>query len=35
MCKNVIVSYNFSKPTDFKTTQSNKLLHHTCLIKTL
>jgi len=35
MCKNVTVSYNFSQPTDFKITHSNKVLHHICLIKTL
>jgi len=35
MCKNVTVSYNFNHPTDLKITQSNKVLHHICLIKTL
>jgi len=33
--KNVTVSYNFSQPTDFKITQSSKVLHQICLIKTL
>jgi len=32
-CKNVTVSYNFSQPTDFKITQSNKVLHHIWLKK--
>ena len=35
MCKNGTVSYNFSQPTDFKITQSNTVLHHICVIKTL
>jgi len=35
MFKNVTVSYTFSEQTHFKITQSNKLLHHTFLIKTL
>jgi len=33
--QNATVSYNFNQPTGFKTTQSNKVLHHICLIKTL
>jgi len=35
MCKNVTDSYNFSQSTDFKITQSSKVLHHICLIQTL
>jgi len=33
MSKNVTISYNFNHPTVFKITQSNKVLHHICLIK--
>jgi len=35
MCKNVTVSYNFNQTTYFKTTQSKKVLHQVCLLKTL
>ena len=31
MCKNVTVSYNFSQSTEFKITQSNRVLHHILL----
>jgi len=35
MFKNVTVSYKLSQPNDFKIIQSNKLLQHISLIKTL